>query len=270
MKTKLILLAAAALSICGCSQPEEAAEIKVFAAASMKASLNEAIAKYKTAHPNIEVVAYYESSGTLQVQIENAADECDLFISAGAKQMNALQEKGLIDVESRFNILENQVTLCVPESNPHNITSFQVLSEKLKSGSYGDFMLGLGGPTVPVGQYSSKILEYYQIDEASLVAAGVVTYGKNVTEVASFIKNASVSAGIVYKTDAFTHELKVVDAATKEMCGQVLYPAALIKNNNGEKTKNAADKFLRYLTNSEAMESFNKVGFVAACEPKAL
>ena len=53
MKTKLILLAAAALSICGCSQPEEAAEIKVFAAASMKASLSEAIAKYKTAHPNI-------------------------------------------------------------------------------------------------------------------------------------------------------------------------------------------------------------------------
>ena len=131
------------------------------------------------------------------------------------------------------------------------------------------FMLGLGNPSsVPVGQYSEKILEYLEIDEAALLANNHITYGKDVGEVTSFIKQSSVSAGIVYKSDATTYQLKVVDYATQEMCGRVLYPAALIKNANSEIVKTATRSFLDYLTNDDAMDEFNKVGFVSACEAK--
>lgn len=124
-----------------------------------------------------------------------------------------------------------------------------------------NFILGLGGENVPVGQYASKILKYFEIDKDSLKAKGVVSYGKDVKEVTTQIKEASVSAGIIYKTDAYSANLKVVDSATKEMCGQVLYPAALISNSRSDEQKETAKYFLDYLTTSGAMSYFESVGF---------
>ena len=74
------------------------------------------------------------------------------------------------------------------------------------------------------------------------------------------VVEASVDCGVVYCTDAFSAGLEVVDSATPEMCGQVIYPAAVMKNSaNAE----AAQAFLDYLTEDEAMGIFEKVGFSA-------
>ena len=131
----------------------------------------------------------------------------------------------------------------------------------LTSCSKENFILGLGGENVPVGQYASKILKYYEIDEQSLKSKGVISYGKDAKEVTTQVKEASVSAGIIYKTDAFSASLKVVDSATKEMCDQVLYPAALISNSKSDNQKASAKYFLDYLTTSAAMSFFEGVGF---------
>ena len=129
------------------------------------------------------------------------------------------------------------------------------------------FILGLGGAGVPVGQYSSKILQYYGLDEKKLEEKGVISYGADVKAVTTQVKQSLVSAGIIYATDAFSANLTVVDTATAEMCGQVLYPASVIKNTAGH--ADAAKSFLSYLTNVQAMDVFKSVGFSPAIEAQS-
>ena len=120
------------------------------------------------------------------------------------------------------------------------------------------FCLALGGEGVPVGQYASKILEYFKLDEVELAKKGLITYGSNVKDVTTKVSQNLVSAGIIYQTDAFSAKLKVVDTATEEMCGQVIYPAAVINLTNNY---DAANSFLSYLQGEEALTVFEGVGF---------
>ena len=247
----------------------EPVELTVFAAASMEATLTEIAARYKEAAPNVELVFTFDSSGTLKTQIQEGAD-CDVFISAGQKQMNQLDStasadvntEGLdfVDSDSRVDLLENKVVLCVPEGSDKGIDSFDALAEHLKA---EDVLFCMGNSDVPVGQYTQKILAYYDLDEAALAAAGVITYGSNVKEVTTQVTEGSVDAGVVYCTDAYSAGLTPVDEATKEMCGQVIYPAAVMK---AALNADAAKAFLAYLQTEEAMTVFEGVGFSAVAQ----
>ena len=244
----------------------ESVDLIVFAAASMTETLTEIAEQYKTVAPNVNITFNFDSSGKLLTQISEGAD-CDLFISAAPKQMNAMDGSlvgdtdknpdslDLIVTDSRIDLLENKVTLAVPEGNPKGVESFDQLAELLKS---GDVMLAIGNSDVPVGQYTQKIFAYYGLDEAAL--ADCLTYGNNVKEVTTQVSEASADCGIIYATDAFSAGLTVVDSASAEMCGQVIYPAAVLK---GEKEE-AAQAFLDYLQTSDAMAIFESVGFSAA------
>ncbi|WP_369283685.1 molybdate ABC transporter substrate-binding protein [Oscillibacter sp. GMB15532] len=261
--------APAGSSAAGSTPAGEPVEITVFAAASMTETVDQIIEAYKTVAPNVTVIPTYESSGTLLTQITEGAD-CDLFISAAQKQMNALDgslkddaEKNpdsldMIDGSTRINLLENKVTLVVPANNPKGIESFDQLAEHLKS---GDILMAMGNSDVPVGQYTQKILAFYQLDEAALNTAGVLTYGSNVKEVTTQVSEASVDCGVIYATDAYSAGLTVVDSATAEMCGQVIYPAAVL---SGSQHAAEAKAFLDYLSTPESMAIFEAVGFSAA------
>lgn len=242
----------------------EPVELIVFAAASMTETMNQIAEMYKTLAPNVTLTYNFDSSGTLKTQIQEGA-ECDLFISAGQKQMNQLDITADPEVNTdkldfvlegtRVNLLENRVTLCVPEGNPKDIKSFDDLADKLKEGSV---LMAMGNSDVPVGQYTQKILAFYGLDEEKLAKDGVITYGTNVKEVTTQVTEASVDCGVVYCTDAFSAGLTPVDYATKEMCGQVIYPAAVL---NVSKNQEAAKEFLAYLQTDEAMKVFEAVGF---------
>ncbi len=241
-------------------------ELIVFAAASMTETLTEIAELYKTAAPEVTVTYNFDSSGKLLTQIKEGAD-CDLFISAAPTQMNAMDGSLIGDTEenpdgldrivtgSRIDLLENKVTLAVPEGNPKGIESFDQLAELLKG---GDVMLAIGNSDVPVGQYTLKIFNYYGIDETAV--ADKLTYGNNVKEVTSQVSEAAADCGIIYATDAFSAGLTVADSATAEMCGQVIYPAAVLK---GDK-EDAARAFLAYLQTDAAMTVFESVGFSPA------
>ena len=233
----------------------------VFAAASMTETLTKIANEYQKENNNINILFNFDSSGTLKTQIEEGA-ECDVFISAAPKQMNQLDkgtdtEQGLnlIDSSTRFNLLENKVALAVTDKNEKQIDSFNTLVEKLKS---KDVFLAIGNSDVPVGQYTKKIFDYFNLNEEDMANDGLLTYGTNVKEVTSQIVESVVDCGIIYQTDAFSANLKVVDTATKDMCGQVIYPAAVLKaSKNIEEGK----KFLDYLKSSTAKKIFEEVGF---------
>lgn len=242
----------------------ESVELTVFAAASMTETLTELAELYKEVAPNVELVFNFDSSGTLKTQIEEGA-ACDVFISAAPKQMNELDSS--VDAESnpdgldfvlqgsRIDLLENKVALAVPEGNEKGIESYDDLSAGLADGS---IMLAMGNADVPVGQYTQKILDYYELSEEELANAGCITYGSNVKEVTTQVSEATVDCGIIYATDAYSAGLTVVDTATAKMCGQVIYPAAVL--NISEHTEEA-QAFLDYLSTPEASAVFEEVGF---------
>ena len=290
-----LLVLLLALSACGTAPAaeEEAASsaetaaaepvtLQVFAAASMTETLDAIIDLYTEEHPEVTIVPTYDSSGTLKTQIQEGA-ECDLFISAAQKQMNQLDaakteeqgnEEGLdfvlsdtrVDLlenneegldfvlsDTRVDLLENKVVLAVPDDNPADIQSFKDLAtDKLT-------LLCIGNEDVPVGAYSEEILNALEILDA-LKAANKITYGTNVKEVTTQVKEGTVDAGIIYATDAYSAELTVVDDSGSDYCSPVIYPAAVMKGTANEE---AAKAFLDYLQSAAAMKIFKEVGFTA-------
>ena len=246
------------------SEPEPQVELIVFAAASMTETLTKLGGIYMEQHPSVTIVFNFDSSGTLKTQIQEGAD-CDVFISAGQKQMSQLDITAVSAVNTdgldfvlagtRFNILENKVALAVPEGNPAGVQSYDDLKAGLEAGTV---LLAMGNSDVPVGQYTQKILAFFGLSEEELASAGCLTYGSNVKEVTTQVSEAAVDCGIIYATDAFSAGLTVVDTATAEMCGQVIYPAAVL---NVSKNPDAAQDFLQFLTGDEADAIFSAVGF---------
>ena len=266
MKRAMGAVLALVLGVCVCAGAAAQTELYIFAAASLTESLTEIKALYEAEHPDVTLIFNFDSSGTLKTQIQEGA-ACDVFIFAGQKQMNQLditadEEKNpdrldFVKEGTRINLLENKVALVVPADNPKGIESFDQLAGLLKD---SELLMAMGNSDVPVGQYTQKILAFYGLDEAELAGAGKITYGTNVKEVTTQVVEGSVDCGVVYATDAFSAGLTAVDTATPEMCGQVIYPAAVMKNSANPE---AAQAFLDFLREDKAMAVFEGIGFSA-------
>lgn len=261
MKKLLSVTMALGLTLClgGCSgaapRPKDAdpspggqpVEIIVFAAASMTETMTQIAQMYEDVAPEVRLVYTFDSSGTLKTQIESGA-ECDLFISAAQKQMDALGEA--VAADTRVDLVENKVVLAVPEGNPAGVTAFEdAAGDKVN-------LIALGNADVPVGQYSEELYVTLGLWEE---IQSKITFGSNVKEVTTWVGENAVDCGVVYGTDAYSAGLEVVATASAELLSsQVLYPAAVL---DGSRHPEEAGAFLKYLQGPECAAVFEKVGF---------
>lgn len=234
-------------------------DLNVFAAASMTESLEELKAVFEEENPGINLVFNFDSSGTLKTQIAEGA-ACDVFISAAKKQMDELDPNRAskasnitIDPNIRFDLLENEVVLAVKEDSNKDIRSFDdIKTDKVET-------IALGNADVPVGQYSESLLKNMGIWE---MIQDKISFGSNVKEVTSWVKEGAVNCGIIYSTDAKAAGLKIVATADPDILDKkVIYPAALIENSPN---REASEKFLEFLKTDRAREVFAQYGFKPA------
>ena len=224
-------------------------EIYVLAAASLTDVLTELANNYKQ-ETSTEIIFSFASSGALQAQIEASAP-ADIFFSAAQKQMNALEEKGLIDSETRKDLLENKVVLISPKNSNLNIKSFtDITNSNVKK-------LGLGEPkSVPVGQYSEEILSNLSILD---IAKEKAVYGSDVRNVLDWVETAEVDCGIVYATDAkIAKNINIIAEAPEGTHKKVIYPISIIKSSQN---KEEAKKFIYYISTDKSKEIFQNYGF---------
>lgn len=233
------------------SAPTEQTELLVAAAASLKnAYEEELIPMFEAKNPGVTVKGTYDSSGKLQTQIEEGM-EADVFMSAAPKQMNALDEEGMIASDTVTNLLENKIVLIVPSDSKEELASFEDIGKAAS--------IALGDPaSVPVGQYSQEALTNLGIWDK---IQDKVSFGTNVTEVLSQVAAASADAGIVYATDAYSmaDQVKIVaEAPEGSLKKKVIYPVAVVK---GTAHEGEARAFVDFLQTDEAMKVFESYGF---------
>lgn len=248
-----IVMTAVVLTATGCGAKVEKTELTILAAASLTDVCDEIKGLYEAEHENVTLHFSYGSSGALQSQIEEGAP-ADVFMSAAAKQMTALDEEGLMDSASIVELLENKIVLVVPAGSDTDLASFEeVVTDKVA-------MIGLGEPeSVPVGQYSEEIFTSLNLLEEVKTKAN---YGSDVRTVLSWVETGAVDCGIVYATDAYTTEnVRIVAEAPEGSCKRVVYPVGVVKSSGNA---DAAKAFVEYLQSEEIMGLFESYGFSAA------
>jgi molybdate transport system substrate-binding protein len=230
--------------------PEEEVTILIAAAASLRYSYEqELIPLFQKKYPNIKVEGTYDSSGKLQTQIESGL-EADVFMSAAPRQMNELVEKNLVAKESVKPLLENKIVLIKPTGAATGVSGFKNVPQA-KSVALGD------PASVPAGQYAKEAFTSLGVWDAVLAKASL---GTNVTEVLSWVGEASAEVGVVYATDAATtNKVQVIaEAPAGSLKQKVIYPVGIVAATKHAKE---AQLFIDFLASSEGIEVFKKYGF---------
>ncbi|MBP0006484.1 MAG: molybdate ABC transporter substrate-binding protein [Cyanobacteria bacterium SBC] len=236
-----------------CNRPAETSEkreLVIAAAAGTKVALDAIEPEFEQAHPNIDVVYHYAASGKLQQQIEQGAP-VDVFLSAAAPQMNALEEKGLIHSDTRRIVLKNNLVLIVPQGKTPKPTSFEDLTDdSVKTISVGEFR------SVPVGQYAEAVFESLGILDR---ITPKLAFAGTVRAILAAVESGNVDAGVVYGTEARrSDEVEVVAEANPARHPPIVYPIAILQRS---KVPEPARAFLDFLDSDRATEIFESKGF---------
>jgi molybdate transport system substrate-binding protein len=229
--------------------------IRVGVAISLKEAIGEVARNYESAGGD-RVEFIFGSSGQIMAQVRNGA-EIDLFVSAASRQVDELQKENLVDSDSRREIVSNTLVLVVPSDAKHPPTSFEALA----NANVG--RVAMGEPkTVPAGQYAQQVFAALHLSDA---LAGKLVYGTNVRQVLSYVERGEVAAGVVYATDARESgdKVRVVATAGKGLHEPIVYPAVIVA---ASAKKDAATRFLDYLSGADARAVFKAKGFSVAEE----
>ena len=248
----LSTLCCLSLLLTGCSsstkKEDKTIELNISAAASLKEAMADLEAAYTSKNPEVSFVINYGSSGSLQQQIEQGAP-CDLFISAGEKQMTALKEEGLLLDGTNKDLVKNSLVLVT--SNDSEISSIDSLNSDAVS------KIALGEPSsVPAGKYADETLTSLAIKDS---LNNKLVFAKDVKEVLAWTASCNADAGFVYLSDALSSDgVKIVETISEEYHSPITYPVAIIKDSDDI---DAAKAFEDFLFTDEAQEIFEKYGY---------
>jgi molybdate transport system substrate-binding protein len=230
----------------------KAAELLVFAAASMKNALDEADAAYKSAGGSA-VTASYASSSVLAKQIEQAAP-ADIFISADSDWMDYVATRSLIKADSRANLVANRLVLIAPKMSDAKI---EIAPNFPLAAALGEGKLSMGDPgSVPAGLYAKSALTKLGVWDQ---VRGHVIGAENVRAALAFVSRGEAPFGIVYETDAkIDPGVRIVGVFPENSHDPIVYPVAITAQSHNDE----AGKYLAFLKSSAAREIFQKYGFI--------
>ena len=282
MKKKLLSIALMlamvfAFTACGGGSSEEAAEpeeqvetttVNVFAAASLSAVMADFETSYEAANPGVDIVVNADSSGALLTQIQEGAP-CDVFFSAAQKQMDTLEEDGMVVEGTRTNVVNNQLVVI---TQPDSETAVTGLADIANAKS-----IALADGSVPVGKYTRQAMINLGLlaeveDPAAITTQEVsdqlggveISEQGNVSKVLAAVEEASCEVGTTYLSDTVGHEdkVRILETVGYDVTGNIIYPVAQIANPDAtEEESAAAADFIAYITNDDAKALYQKYGF---------
>lgn len=246
----------------------EETEIQVFIAASLNTVMTELAEMYNEEHPEVKITYNADSSGTLLTQIEEGY-ECDIFFSAAQKQMDQLEEDGLVVDGTRANVVNNQVVVVTLKDSGTKVTGLENIGDAEN--------IALAGGSVPVGKYTRQalvnlgILE--SVDDVSTItteqvseALGGVEISEqdNVSKVLAAVVEGSCEVGTTYYSDTYGYEddLDIQETVSYDLTGNVIYSIAQVFNEEADDAQTkAAEDFLKFILSDEAKAVFDAYYF---------
>lgn len=274
----LVLAMVFAMTACGGSGGEEQAEepadtaeattVNVFAAASLSAVMAEFEASYEAANEGVDIVINADSSGALLTQIQEGAP-CDVFFSAAQKQMDALEEDGMVVQGTRTNVVNNQLVVV---TQPDSETTVTGLADIANAKS-----IALADGSVPVGKYTRQAMISLGLlaeaeDPAAITTQEVsdqlggveISEQGNVSKVLTAVEEKSCEVGTTYLSDTIGHEnsIKILETVGYDVTGNIIYPVAQITNPDADDAESAAAAdFITFITNDDAKALYQQYGF---------
>jgi molybdate transport system substrate-binding protein len=247
-------LLGAALLLFAAQNEIHAAEVTVFAAASLTDALKQIAADYEKQSDD-KIVFNFAASGTLARQIEAGAP-ADIFFSADEAKADAVEQAGLLVKDTRHDVLGNTlvIVLALDAAAIHSPAD-------LTNGAIQHLALG-DAKVVPAGTYAKAYLKKMRLWPA--LEAKVVPC-ESVRAVLAAVESGNVNAGIVYKTDAaISKKVKVAFEVPVADGPKISYPLALAKDSPQPE---AAKKFIAYLDSAAAAAVFRQFGFIVRSSP---
>ncbi len=235
----------------GLSSHVAAADVMVFAAASLKEALDDQARQFETRTGN-KVVVSYGASNALAKQIEAGAP-ADLFISADLDWMDYVDQRRLLSPNTRTNLLRNTLVLIAPASSK---STLQIGPNFALAAALGQERLAMANPdSVPAGKYGKAALEKLGVWSS---VEKQVARAENVRAALALVSRGEAPYGIVYSTDALSDKgVRIVDTFPTESYPPIVYPAALIATSKSP----AAKPLLEHLRSVPARSVWEKYGF---------
>ena len=266
--TACLYAPASAQSKAGAAAGTKPVEIQVFIAASPNNVMTELAKKYNETHPNVTITFNADRSGKLMTQIEEGY-ACDLFFSAAQKQMDQLEEDGLVVEDTRHNVLNNQLVVITWKNSGTKVKGLETLKDASS--------LALADGSVPVGKYTRQALmnlgilekrddpSTFTTQEVSDALGGVeISEQGNVSKVLQTVAEGSCEAGTTYSSDTYGFEDKVdvLEVVPYDVSGNIIYPIAQIKNGEADDAQTAAAAdFEEFVLSDEAGKVFGDYYF---------
>jgi molybdate transport system substrate-binding protein len=240
-------LARAALvaSSLAAAQPER---LTVSAASSVADAMGDIARAYRVA-TGVQVDVNTGGSNTLARQIVEGAP-VDVFFSADAAQMDAVERAGRVVPGTRAIIVTNDLAVVVPTGVTRVAHVRDLTSSAVRRVAAGD------PASVPAGVYARRWLDGLGLWGA--VQPKVVPF-PSVRAVLAAVAAGRADAGIVYVTDARTSTAvrTAIVVPTRGTAFAVAYPAAAVTGPR----EAAARRLLAYLKGPAARDVFARAGF---------